>query len=227
MLYLGTETGIFVSLDRGASWRGSRRNLPTVRVDEITLHPRDNAMLRGDAWPRALDSRSSRADPGIRRGAGVDRGRGAVHAAAARCQWEPERDRNDEFWGHQIFFGENPPHGGGDLVAVKKPATSVALTVTDSAGRQVREISGPALANSTKAGIQSACWDLRVQPVPRACRPRPAAARHAARAPDCAPAQRAGTGAGGEPVRRRVPGGRGGRRRRRRRRRQQHRRTAT
>ena len=27
------------------SWRRLKANLPTVRVDEITLHPRDNAMI--------------------------------------------------------------------------------------------------------------------------------------------------------------------------------------
>jgi photosystem II stability/assembly factor-like uncharacterized protein len=36
VLYVGTETGIFLSLDRGQSWRRLRANLPTVRVDEIT-----------------------------------------------------------------------------------------------------------------------------------------------------------------------------------------------
>ena len=45
MLYIGTETGIFVSLDRGKSWRRLKGNLPTVRIDEITIHPRDNAMI--------------------------------------------------------------------------------------------------------------------------------------------------------------------------------------
>src|SRR5690606_19957238 len=47
VLYLGTETGLFVSLDRGASWQRIKANLPTVRIDEITLHPRDNAMILG------------------------------------------------------------------------------------------------------------------------------------------------------------------------------------
>ena len=32
VLYVGTETGIFLSLDRGESWRRLRANLPTVRV---------------------------------------------------------------------------------------------------------------------------------------------------------------------------------------------------
>ena len=45
VLYVGTESGIFLSLDRGASWRRLKANFPNVRVDEITIHPRDNAML--------------------------------------------------------------------------------------------------------------------------------------------------------------------------------------
>ncbi|HWW88508.1 MAG TPA: hypothetical protein VNZ26_33170, partial [Vicinamibacterales bacterium] len=45
VLYLGAETGLFVSIDRGKSWSRIRANLPTVRIDEITLHPRDNAMI--------------------------------------------------------------------------------------------------------------------------------------------------------------------------------------
>jgi hypothetical protein len=51
---------------------------------------------------------------------------------------------------------------------MKKQAGDVKLKIADSAGREVREISGTALANSGKPGMQSACWDLRVQPVPAA-----------------------------------------------------------
>ena len=45
MLYLGAETGLFVSIDRGKSWQRIKANLPDVRVDEVTLHSRDNAMI--------------------------------------------------------------------------------------------------------------------------------------------------------------------------------------
>src|SRR5256886_1471263 len=45
VLYVGTETGLFVSLDRGKSWTRFKANLPTVRIDEITIHPRENAMI--------------------------------------------------------------------------------------------------------------------------------------------------------------------------------------
>ena len=45
VLYLGTETGVYVATNRGASGGRLRANLPTVPVYEITLHPRDNAMI--------------------------------------------------------------------------------------------------------------------------------------------------------------------------------------
>src|SRR5205085_2259624 len=40
----------------------------------------------------------------------------------------------------------------------------VKLKITDGAGREIREIAIP--ANVSKAGINTACWDLRVQPAP-------------------------------------------------------------
>src|SRR5947208_5180776 len=43
--YVGAETGLFVSTDRGKSWVRIKANLPTVRIDEIVIHPRDNAMV--------------------------------------------------------------------------------------------------------------------------------------------------------------------------------------
>ena len=78
----------------------------------------------------------------------------------------PTRDRNYEFWGDQTFFGENPPQAAVISWFNKKQVGDVKLKITDAAGREVREIGAPALVSSNKAGLQSACWDLRVQPTP-------------------------------------------------------------
>ena len=166
VLYLGTETGLFVSIDRAKSWVRVKANLPTVRIDEITIHPRDNAMLlatHGRAlW--ILDHLEPIQEYAAAQASTMDAALFTPPPAAIFRR--PVRDRNYEFWGDQTFFGENPPQAAVISWLLKKPATSVALTVTDSSGRQIREISGPVLANSSKPGIQSACWDLRVQPVP-------------------------------------------------------------
>ena len=166
VLYLGTETGLFVTIDRGRSWQRIKANLPTVRIDEITLHPRDNAMILGThgraIW--VLDNMSPIQEYAAAQAATAD---AKLFAPAPAAMYRrPARDRNYEFWGDQVFYGENPPQAAVITWLLKKPAGEVALRITDAAGRAVREISGPVLANSNKAGMQSACWDLRVQPVP-------------------------------------------------------------
>jgi photosystem II stability/assembly factor-like uncharacterized protein len=163
VLYLGTETGLFISIDRGATWIRPRTNLPDVRVDEITLHPRDNAMVvatHGRAlW--ILDH----LEP-IQEYATAAKTDAALFTTAPSMYRRPARDRNYEFWGDQTFFGENPPEAAVISWYQKNKVNEVALKITDGAGRTVREISGPVLAKSKDAGIQSACWDLRVQPIP-------------------------------------------------------------
>ena len=166
VLYLGTETGLFVSLDRGKSWQRLKANLPTVRIDEITLHPRDNAMLLAThgrtIW--ILDNLS----PIQEYSAALTASAGAKLFAPSPVAMyrRPASDRNYQFWGDQTFFGENPPQAAVLTWYLKSPVETVQLKIADAAGKEVREISGPVLANSNRAGIQSACWDLRVQPAP-------------------------------------------------------------
>lgn len=168
VLYLGSETGLFVSLDRGGSWQRMKGNLPTVRIDEITIHPRDNAMILA-THGRAIWI--------------LDHLEPVQELAAARASaapadlftpppfaWyqRPARDRNYEFWGDQVFYGQNPPQAARLSWYQKAPASTVALRITDESGRQVREISGAMLTGANKAGLNTACWDMRLQPVPSA-----------------------------------------------------------
>ena len=44
ILYLGTEFGIFVSLDRGQSW-SRLGNLPTIAVRDIAIQERENDLI--------------------------------------------------------------------------------------------------------------------------------------------------------------------------------------
>lgn len=159
VLYVGTETGIFLSLDRGASWRRLRANLPTVRVDEITLHPRDNAMLvatHGRAiW--VLDH----LEP-IQEYAATQAKNVALFSVPTALQWKAMDNRNDEFWGHQTFIGENPPVDAVIAFNVKTPPQSLLLRIS-SGTRVVREITVPAAKN--RAGIQTVCWDQRLAPI--------------------------------------------------------------
>lgn len=48
LLFLGNEVGVYASFDRGGSWTRLRgENFPTVPVDDIVIHPRDNDLVLG------------------------------------------------------------------------------------------------------------------------------------------------------------------------------------
>jgi photosystem II stability/assembly factor-like uncharacterized protein len=47
LLYLGTETGVFASLNKGQSWFPLGGNLPTVPVYDLKIHPRDHELIAG------------------------------------------------------------------------------------------------------------------------------------------------------------------------------------
>jgi hypothetical protein len=195
VLYLPTETGIFLSLDRGKAWRRLNGNFPTVRVDEITLHTRDNAMLvathgRG-IW--ILDH----IEP-IQEYTAATTGAADAHlfSMGPALQWRQWDDRNDEFWGHQFWLGENPPTQAVIQMYFKKAQTDVRLKITDAAGKAVRDLAVP--ANRATTGIQTICWDMRVDPIAAGGAP-DAAAAGAANFQRGGGAGAAGAGAAGAP----------------------------
>ena len=47
LLYLGTELGLFITINGGQSWSHFTNNMPPVAVHHVTLHPRDHALVMG------------------------------------------------------------------------------------------------------------------------------------------------------------------------------------
>ncbi|MFC1500380.1 WD40/YVTN/BNR-like repeat-containing protein [Candidatus Zixiibacteriota bacterium] len=47
VLWIGTEFGCFVSIDGGNRWIELQNNLPTVAVNDLLVHPRDNDLVLG------------------------------------------------------------------------------------------------------------------------------------------------------------------------------------
>ncbi len=159
VLYLGTETGLVVSLDRGKSWQRIGANLPTVRIDEITLHPRDNALIlatHGRAlW--VLDHLEPIQEYTQAQASGA-----YLFSVPDTLEWKASNELNMEFWGDNFFLGENPPFDAVIPFYVKTAANDVHLKIADAAGKSVREV---AVGARSQPGIQTACWDLRVEPI--------------------------------------------------------------
>jgi photosystem II stability/assembly factor-like uncharacterized protein len=162
VLYLGTETGVFLTTDGGSHWLRVTGDLRTVPVYEITLQPRDNAMLlathgRG-IW--ILDDMTplQRYGEALATDAYLFAPRGAVER-------RPASDRERDFEGDRHFLGENPRPGAISYY-LKVPAKDVTITITDAQGGAIRELKGVDTKDASKAGINTVYWDLRVEPLP-------------------------------------------------------------
>ena len=170
LLFAGTEYGLFVSFDRGASWTALRGNLPTVPVDDILIHPRDNDLILGthgrsiwvldDITPlEQIDQKVLDAD---------------LHAFDIRpaTSWRMYGHKGNT--GHKFFIAKNPPSGALISFYLKsKPDEKepVKITITDKDGKAVRELKCPSPAAGfgnpgcePKAGVNRVNWDLRYSP---------------------------------------------------------------
>ncbi|MEO8450709.1 MAG: glycosyl hydrolase [Gemmatimonadota bacterium] len=172
VLYLGTETGLWASLDRGKAWTRVRANLPTVPIYEITLHPRDNAMIlatHGRAvW--VLDELSP-----FQEATKAQAGEAHIFAAAPVYQRIPAGTRYYGSQGDMQFIGENPHFGAAITYWLKTTADSARIVIKDNAGNQVREIKGDAMKEGLAAGTSTIVWDLQIEPIPAVKKPGPAA----------------------------------------------------
>jgi photosystem II stability/assembly factor-like uncharacterized protein len=162
ILYLGTETGLWVSWNKGAQWTRLKANLPTMPIYEIKQHPRDNDLIlashaRG-IW--ILD------DP-----APIQEWAKSESAEAFLFNGEPAtimNQANDQmkgFEGDRLFLGQNPVPGATLAYRLKADAKDVKLTIKDSSGTTVRELTGTDVRDRNKAGLNIVKWDLRIQPL--------------------------------------------------------------
>jgi hypothetical protein len=47
LVFLGTEFGLYITLDRGQNWARFKGNLPKVGVRDLTIHPREGDLILG------------------------------------------------------------------------------------------------------------------------------------------------------------------------------------
>jgi photosystem II stability/assembly factor-like uncharacterized protein len=155
LLFLGTERGLFLSYDQGGHWSRLKLNLPTVPVDDIAIHPRENDLVLAthgrSIW--ILDDLGP-----------VEQLTDAIpteelHVFDTRPATEWRVVNRTGFTGHKAFFGANPPNGALITYFLKsKPAEKekVKITVTNKEGKVIRDIDG-----TGDIGTNRVTWDLR------------------------------------------------------------------
>jgi hypothetical protein len=153
LLFLGTEYGCHVSLDRGQRWFRAGRGLPTVAVRDLFVQDRDSDLViathgRG-VW--VLDIEALRQCT-------VEVAKAGAHLFAVEpaILW---RMTSRGLQGHADFRAENPPYGATFHVwLAKTPTEPPTLTVHDVAGKELAKVTGKAIA-----GLQAIVWDARTE----------------------------------------------------------------
>ncbi len=157
LLFLGSEFGLFVSLDGGRQWLHLKKALPEVAVTDLAIHPREHDLIIAthglgiqvidDLTPlRALTPALLGAE------AAVLPSRPALISLPTYFQ---------EFPGDAEFRGENPPGGAVISYYLKKRHIfgDLKLEILDSSGRLLK-----ALPSSKNAGINRVYWNMRLKP---------------------------------------------------------------
>jgi hypothetical protein len=156
VLYVGTEFGLHVSLDGGKTWKKFMNNLPTARVDDILVHPREHDLIlathaRG-VW--IADDIS----PLQQTTADVQSQDAVLFDIRPAVAWLNDRQRGQQTGGQKAFVGENAPRGTAITYYLKSPASGdVRITIGDATGRVIRTLDG-----TRNAGLNRVQWNLSV-----------------------------------------------------------------
>jgi photosystem II stability/assembly factor-like uncharacterized protein len=162
LLYLGTEYAFYVSLNGGREWKRFMTGLPTVRIDDILVHPRDNDLIVGthgrsiwiidDITPlQQLSEQVMAADAHL-------------FDPRAATRWEGDIKYARGLGGAKHFRGANPAGGTAISYWLKSaPGGDVKITVTDMSGAVIRDLTG-----TKEAGLNRVQWNLSRNPPPQA-----------------------------------------------------------
>jgi photosystem II stability/assembly factor-like uncharacterized protein len=154
LLFAGTQSGIYATLDAGARWFSLRLNLPTSAVHDMVIHPREGDLVIGThgrgMW--VLDSLA-----GLR-GLTPETLATAGTIFTPRPAFQLTRfDRGRNAYGSAYFAAPNPPDGVYLDVYLNPSGTDVpSLEIADATGRVVRRLTAP-----TARGLQRVVWDMR------------------------------------------------------------------
>ncbi len=171
LLYVGTETGVFVSLDDGGSWERMPGNLPVAPVYDMVIKEGDLVVATHGRAFWILDDLTP-----LRQAAGLDgakeggtrlftprrtlrlwhswsvegmRGDGRNYALASGqlITFRDGKDGSGQNVRRMLDCGENPPLGAIFYYTLPPDAEEVCLTVLDAEGEEIRSF-GPKPAES-------------------------------------------------------------------------------
>jgi hypothetical protein len=154
LLYAGTEFGLYVSINGGQHWQKFSSSYPTVRTDDILVHPRDNDLIVAShgrsVWIADDITPLQQLTPDV---LSQDAYLFDIRPAVA---WLNDQQHGQQVGGQRVFVGENAPRGTAISYYLKSAASGdVKITIADFEGKAVRTLEG-----TKHAGINRVLWNL-------------------------------------------------------------------
>ena len=160
ILYAGTEFGLFVSFQGGKSWTKLHlKNLPTVAVHDILIHPRENDLILGthgrSLWIFDDITFLQNINPDILQQ--------PVFLFPVRPAMRFSSQMSRYGIADKVFKGANPPFGALLTYYLEEKLDEkdkIKIEIVDQSGKVIREIG----ICPKEKGLNRATWDLRLQP---------------------------------------------------------------
>ncbi|MBC7843901.1 MAG: hypothetical protein H7099_16385 [Gemmatimonadaceae bacterium] len=158
LLFLGTDVGAYVSMNKGQSWQRFMTGLPTVPVHDLQIHPRDHELIAG-THGRAIYvvdiAPLQQMTPTV--------ATKKVHlftprTALAMGQSPDAAGSAGGGNGHKRFVANSPPPGAEIAYRITEAQAGkrVQIVITDAAGDTMRTLNGPG-----QVGVHRVMWDMR------------------------------------------------------------------
>jgi photosystem II stability/assembly factor-like uncharacterized protein len=156
LLYLGTELGLFISIDRGEHWVELKSNMPTLPFNDLVIHPRDNDLILGThgrgVWILDHVNALQELSPEILQ-------QQAALFSISDAEIINYQD-DGAHTGDMYYRGENPAFGAAVDYYLKDSVASeaISLSIYDAQGTLVDEVKA-----TNKSGLHRVMWGLRYQ----------------------------------------------------------------
>ena len=150
LLFVGTDVGVYASLDRGATWQRFMTNLGTVPVHDLKIHPRDREIIAGthgrSIWIADIAPLQQMADSVMRKPAHL------FQPAVSYMYTQLSSGTGTP--GHKGWSAGNSPYGAQLAYYLNSNASGpVRIVISDAMGDTVSVLTGTA-----QRGLNRVSW---------------------------------------------------------------------
>ena len=176
LLYAGTETGLYISYDDGASWTNFQRNLPVTPITDLKVHQNNLiAATQGRSFWVLDELQAIRSFDALETAKLSLFNIPDVYRVSGYSIFDSNGEEKSKY---PITTGANPSTGAVIYYQLPDSVKSISIEVKNQAGQLVRSFSNkPKSSNSnnsfrnepvldTKKGLNRFVWNLRGQGMP-------------------------------------------------------------